>query len=594
MANVTFLDSVHAIYKSHQAEWEREERRHAGGEGVLSEVVQFEYEETTSFDARKAWAQWIGFGRVHTTILAGHLTGDMPVPNYGDLGQPREVGDTEGEQPLAELFHYNANGVGQDGMQLPAFLNLVEQNAMATGFRWLICELPDKQTLQEIRVELGRSSPDIEPEAPEPSDDREEGEPRPITEEEVRAGHRPFWEEYSPLAVPNWRFRQKRLIWAIVRQTVEDDEGKESFGYYLLVRGGYVAPATQGEWPGAEFNGGGWWKFTEDKKLVDQGNWDDTDGEIPMWMHVGAPGNGTYRRPSIGQSLTMELGQISADVMNAQSEQRYNLRQAAKSVNYWLGMEKPAHDKLLGQGRGGSIHVAAPASEIPAGSGNFVVPTLANSAAVLLDAEAYVNVIEGSVARARDIMVRQIIAAPDASGARVEAEHASATAPLLSQLAATFETSVNTGLYFTLRRFGLSHEQASAASVAMPREFELRDVVNDIDQMLATIRDTGIRSPNLERALVMKKADEMDLIPEDDRENIAAELEESATVASLALLKAKFDAMTAGVTADANPQKLAELVGFTPEEAAALFGDASGAGEDDEEDQQRQPPVRVA
>lgn len=587
MANVTFLDSKHAIYVSHKAEWEREERRHAGGEGVLAEVVQFEYEETASFDARKAWAQWIGFGRVHTTILAGHLTGDMPVPNYAGLGQPREVGDTAGKQPLSELFHYNANGVGQDGMQLPAFLNLVAQNAMATGYRWLICELPDKQTLREIRVSTGTLAPDATPLRVAAS------EAQVITEAEVRAGHRPFWEEYSPLAVPNWRFRQKRLIWAIVRQTVEDEEGKESFGYYLLVRGGYEAPATIGDWPGEEFNGGGWWKFTEDKKQVDQGTWDDTDGEIPMWMHVGAPGNGTYLRPSIGQSLTMELGQISADVMNAQSEQRYNLRQAAKSVNYWIGMEVPAHSRLIGQGRGGSIHVAAPASEIPPGSGNWQFPQLANSAAVLLDAEAYVNVIEGSVARARDIMVRQIIAAPDASGARVEAEHASATAPLLSQLAATFETSVNTGLYFTLRRFGLSHEESADASVKMSRQFELRDVVTDIDQLLSTIRDTGIRSPALERSLVVKKADQLDLMPEEDREEIEGELEESAETVRLATLKAKFDAMSAGSAADANPEALALLVGFTPEEAKALFGDASGA-EDEDEDENRQPPVRVA
>jgi hypothetical protein len=254
-------------------------------------------------------------------------------------------------------------------------------------------------------------------------------------------------------------------------------------------------------------------------------------------------------------------------------------------------MLKPAHDKLLQQASGGTIHAAVEPSQMPDGS--WFVPELANSSAVLLDSEAFEVVIEGGKAAAKDIMVRQIVAAPDASGARVDAEHASATAPLLAELAGTLETGINTGLYFTLRRFGLNHEQASAASVKLPRDYQLRDVVQDIDALLDTMEKAKVTSPTWLRYLAQRKGQELDLLPEEERDAIEAELEQSAALAKSALFKAQMDAVSSAAQAGANEMQAAIEVGMDPAVARRLFGDQSGAREGEEEGRPM-PPVRVA
>src|SRR5690349_1966982 len=110
MADLSFLDRQHSIYASHAEAWRREERRLQGGDDVLDELIEFAHEKSDSLAMRKRWARWTGFGRVHTTVLSGHLTSKIPVPNYGALGEVRALGDIEGQQSLAEMFHYNCDG----------------------------------------------------------------------------------------------------------------------------------------------------------------------------------------------------------------------------------------------------------------------------------------------------------------------------------------------------------------------------------------------------------------------------------------------------------------------------------------------------
>lgn len=551
MADLTWFDSRHAIYASHETSWKREERRLYGGDAVLEELIQFSHEEDDTFTARKSWARWTGFGRVHTTVLSGHLTSKIPRPNFGALGDVRELGEAQGQQSLAELFFYNADGVGTDGQQLPAFMDGVEQRALATGFRWLMVEMPTRDTLAQIRLRLVRD------------------EAANVTDEEVRAGFRPFLVEYSPLAVTNWRIRDGVLCWAVVRIPVEPemDFGNvivPGLGYYLLVRQGY-------EGLGPEFTSGGWWKYDGQKTLTSQGTWSDTGGQIPMWIHQGEPGRGTYERPSIGQSSTMELGQISADMMNAVSEQRYNARQAAKSINYILGTNPLAQGKVVEQEDAGSITVGVPVASD--GQGGVVVPAMWNSSEGALATEVYKTIIEAAVSEAKEIMVRQILAAPDASGARVEAEHASATSPMLARIAGTAETSWNTGLYFTGRRFGLSHEQASALSVAIPRDFELRNVLDSIDTMLDTMTKAGVASRTFSAALVARKADELDLMPE-DRVVVEEELA-AGDVADLERSKLQAEVVKAWLDAEATLAGAATEAGLSPERVVSIFGSAN-------------------
>lgn len=578
------LDSHHAVYSSHVNEWKREERRVEGGDAVLSELVKFANEDDDSFVARQAWARWVNFARVHTTVLSGHLIRNMPIPNYGALGTVRPRGDISGKQSKAELFHYNCDGIGSDGQSLPAFMDGVEQDAMATRFRWLRCEMPTGADLKAIRVRLGTVAVDADiPEAP-----------FTVTEEEEMAGFHPFWIADSPLCWTNWRFLNGVLMWAVGRIAIEPEQDFEgetpasTLGYYLCVRRGYAGL-------GEDFVEGGWWKYDSEKVLVEQGDYSDTDGQIPMWLHIGKPGHGTHERPSIGQSLTTELGQISADLMNATSEQRFNLRQAAKSVTFGLGMEPASHKRTIEQLGDGSIFVAVPGQMNP--DGTYSAPTLWNSAEAAMASEAYGTVIAAAMVEAKEIMVRQIMAAPDASGARVEAEHESATVPLLTQLAGTFEQSVNTGLYFTLRRFGLTHEQASAASLEMDRDFRLRDIVNDIDQMLGTMDKASVTSPTWKRLLVEQKGEEMDLMPAADKEQIVAEMEEASDLkVQLEVGKLRTEYMQLLINAGAEERAAAAEAGFTDEQINALFGaeieQPVGGDEDEEQQEGGGPPPR--
>jgi hypothetical protein len=567
MPGTHWLDTKHAIFGTHETAWKREERRLSGGDVVLDEVIKFGHEETDSFEARKKWARWINFARIHTTVLSGHLRREQPLPEMGQMGLIRSRAEAQGQPSLAELFYYNADGVGSDGSQLPAFMDGVEQRALATGFRWLMVEMPSEETLAAIRLRAGRQP--------------REGEVAPTTEEDVRQGFRPFLVEYSPLAVTNWRFRDGVLVWAIIRIPVESErdfasEQVTGDGYYLLVRGGYTGL-------GDEFKEGGWWKYDASKKQLDHRRWDDTDGQIPMWLHLGEPGNGTFERPSIGQSSTMELGQISADLMNAQSEQRFNARQAAKSVNYFLGIDTDSHSRVIEQLGDGQIMVGVKASVAPDGS--IVVPSVWNSSAAALDTEVYKTIIDSAIAEAKEIMVRQVTSTPEASGVSKEAGFAEATSPLLARIAATAEQSWNTMLYFVARRFGIARP---TASIQLPREYELRNVLDSIDQMLVTIKETGMNSPAWVRSLVQRKGDELDLLPEEEREAVEAELTEASR---LQIQEQRAKALAALIAADALMPQAAIEVGYTPEEARRLFGEM-GEPERDEDEDANPPPLR--
>jgi hypothetical protein len=564
MAGLDFLDNKHSIYASHEEAWKREERRLAGGDAVLSELIQFSHEEATSYVDRQKWARWTNFARLHTTVLAGHLRRAMPLPDMGELGEIRTRAEQQGDPTDAELFFYNCDGVGSDGSQLPAYMDGVEQRALATGFRWLMVEMPTEATLETIRASQGRGT-------------GEGSSPAAVSDEDVAAGFRPFLVEYSPLSVWNWRYRDGVLCWAVIRMAMETemdfDTSQQGDGYYLLVRRGY-------EGLGDEFKAGGWWKFNSQKVLVDEGTWDDTDGQIPMWQHIGEPGSGTFERPSIGQSSTMELGQISADMMNAVSEQRHNARQAAKSINYILGITPDAHAQVLTQQTAGSITVGIP--PVLQQDGSIGIPTIWNSAEAVMATQVYDAIIANAFAEAKEIMVRQVTAGPDASGARVDADHAQNTAPMLSRIAATAETSWNTMIYFVEKRFGVVDP---TGTIEIPRDFQLRDVMGDIDSMLQTLQGSGLRSPTLERSLALRKADELGLMPDDDAErtNVEDELTAAAMTAKAAVFKAQLDAVASAAAAGANELQAAIELGMDPAVARRLFGDQSGAPDEDED-----------
>lgn len=509
MPRYPFLEHVSPMYTQHLAGWQREERRLYGGDAVLTELLRWKGETEDYYTSRLAQAGYLNFPKLHATTLTGHLSQDTPTPEYGQLGKIRSRSAID--QPSdAEILHYNVDGIGMDGTELLPWFDGVQERAIATGYRWILVEMPTLATLREIRLINGR-----DPDTPELlGDDRTQG-------------FRPYAVEYSPIRVKFWQITNGQLDFAVIRipltqESLVDEAGviqTQADGYYLLVRRGFTGLGTL-------WSGGGWWKFDPDHTLLEAGSWEQTNGWIPLFPFIGEPSPGTTERPALARSLTMELGQIAIGLMNRISERNWNLTFAAKSMNYILGIDPDSHAKVIEQQDMGSITVGVPPVMLQ--DGKVGIPTMWNSSAAALDSGVFKDAIEGGIAEAREVMVRQVTSTPDSSGRSKEAGFAEATSPLLARLAGTRQQAINTFLYFASLRLGI---QQPNASVTIARDFDLQPVVDDIDAMLSTLKRSWLRSPTWEKELIIRAGDERGLLPEDKakRTQIENELLASAT-----------------------------------------------------------------
>lgn len=511
MSDFPFLDYKLPMYEAHVVGWKRDEARLYGGDAVLSQLVQWKGESGPFYAARQAQSGYLTLPKQHASTLAGHLSKQTPMPTFGALGEVREREERGTEPSLAELFWYNVDGVGQDGTEMPAFFDGVQERAIATGYRWLMVEAPTLSMLGELRLMRGRNLAG-------PA----------VTDEDVVDGYRPYLVEYSPISVPYWQVTSGRLDFAVIRTPITtgallDNMGAPKSvedGYYLLVRQGFLGL-------GPAWKDGGWWKFDPDQKLIPggHGRWDKTRGQVPFFPFIGEASPGTTERPAMARSLTMELGQIAVSLMNRMSERNYNIMQAAKSINHVLGIDTASHGEAVRQLEDGSIMVGYP--PIMYQDGSVGIPQIWNSSAALLDSQAFIAVIESGLQEAREIMVRQVTSMPDNSGESKKAGFAEATSPLLARLAATRQQAWNTSLHFLCLRAGKEPD----ASVTIPRDFDLQPVVDDIDAMLSRLKRSWLRSPLWEKHLLLRAGDEEGMLPEDavERDAIEAELEASAT-----------------------------------------------------------------
>lgn len=520
-----FLSSEHPIYARMKAGWESDEMRGRGGRELIDEdLVPFRLEQKDNLALRRKTARYPNFADAQASTIAGWLARKAPTYTYGPLGdvRPLEEIDDPSTRTLAEAFHYNCDGLGNDGSQVPAFLTNVRRMACFTGVRWLMAEMPTLEDLRQLRER--RAAPDEEIDMTQPP-----------TEEEMLDGWRTYLCHWGPLEVHNWKFVKGVLVWAVIWVPVpadadlddQDEMLPDQLGRYLLVRKGY-----QGL--GNRFAEGGWWLFDEEHEEISRGaGWPDCDGEIPLWLQYAVKDDGMPGRPSMGRSLTTELGQIGVDIMNTRSEQRHNLRIAAKTVTYILGANPDSHGDVVEQLEGESIVIAVE-SVVSKDGTTVVTPTIWNSSQAAIDAGAFQTVIDGGVAEAREFMVKQVTASPDASGESRKVDFEASSSPLLARMAENCEQSDNTMLHFVIKR--MLYDPATGtqrvpgtSSVEWTRDFELRDVVADIDGVIATIKAAGLSSPTLEVKSVLERARRADLLQDETEAGlIKRELEESA------------------------------------------------------------------
>ena len=542
MAQLDFLDAVHEVYRQNETAWKREERRLFGGDAVVENTTdfpQFRNETADHFASRKAQASYLNFPSIHAKILAGHMGRVAPMPNYGFLGEVRKRAEVpKGRETFAELFHYNCDGVGADGTQFRAWATGVQERAIATGLRWTMVEMPVRAAGASERV----------------------------SEEEYRAGQRPFVVEYSPLSVPYWEYTNGRLDWCVIRCPVGRSgvvngvwmpaPTRNQLGYYLLVRQGYTGL-------GNEYAGGGWWLFDSDRREQARGDWSRTKGQIPFFPLIAESSAGTVEVPAIARSLTMELGQIAVSLMNRISERNFDASDAAKSVKYVLGADKDGFNLMVEHHEQNSILVPVVGSVTS--DGKIQVPQIYDGSSGAVAAEVFSTIIAATITEAHEVMVRQLTSEADSSGRSKEVGFGEATSPLLVSLIDRRETWENNIIHFVELRAGATTPQGLSE---WTREIEIAPLVAKIDRTIERMLKVGARSPTLESRMIQNAAMDDGLWPKEEAESrkAASELTESLTLSGKKEKAAIFDTLAkSGSRIGA-----AKIAGYTAGEIRAL------------------------
>lgn len=581
-ALAALLTSTHPTYRAGVADWLTAERRLFGGSPALSELQPFSGETAADYAIRQRKATYVPFPKLQAAAQTGHLMRQLPMPNFGTLGEVRDRSARgTGTPSLAELIYYNCDGIGQDGTQWPAWWAKITEAVHGPGFQWIYVEQP---SVADVRARL--RSPD-----------------GPITAEDVRAGLRPYLVAFPPGQVPNHHTIDGRREWAVVRipmraprfsaSGLEGNDG--GLGYLLLVRRGWLGF-------GADFQRGGWWTFDAEMAPLATGDWQKTRGEIPLFLYpyeasegLRAPAGGAdvtiaasrplgeelaltgaltsvarhaplTSYPAIARSGTLEVGNVAIALMDAISERDYDAREAAASGLTVAGVDpdvKPGQQNNFNDfaySKGARSRLSPLPFSVfqngtdAAGQPTYaaVIPTVTDDSTGAVPADVYEKLIASKFTEAREIMARELTSAPDASGASKAAGFAEGKSPRLALLAANLETAQNTALYFLELRAGAGEPRGY---VTLPRDYDLAPVLDTIDAALERLQSSGLDSPTLRAELMLQSLEEEGRMPEDPnkRQAVIDEITASAQRPRTSALETLLGASGRAATAPAEP-----------------------------------------
>lgn len=505
--------------------WAAEERRFYGGRAMLPELAAFTNEPDAHYLMRQGWARPEPFPFVHAYTLAGQLARVRPQPgkafSMGYAGIVRAPADRSRDRAAAmvgEDVYYSATSTGANGLEFPAFTTLVQMAACATGHRYAFVEMPALEDVRRQSTTGGRFRTG------------------PSTEADVKDGYRPYYLHWSPRQVPYVEIDNGAPDVVVARVPVRrrTEAGKFSPldatpGYYLMLRAGTTAPL--GALAALAQESGAWFVFDSEKTLVRAGTFRGTRGEIPLATLVAGAVEGTAERPALSRSLTFELGQLSADLMNALSERRFDARNAAKNIRF-IDDVNPADTApfalTTSMMESGAIVVPILAWYDEA-TKTWHKPTLAADPFTAVPAEVFKAITDDAYAEAERVMIRQIMSTPDSSGRSKEAGFAAGASPLLSTMAEQRQRFEQALVSWTELRSGSVPEGASPqGSAGWPRDVELKPAVSAIQDTLRAMRDSGQRSKTLGAHLVKMQAQENGTWLEDQAEATKAENELNA------------------------------------------------------------------
>jgi hypothetical protein len=532
----SFLGTTNPIYDQQNLHWKREEERLYGGDAVLQELVRFDYEAANGphYTSRLSYATYINLPKLHSSLITGHVSKKRPKPgsglSFGALGDVRTRGKIDSTPTRAELLYYNVDGIGQDASEYPVWWDGVFDRAEATGFRWVMVEVPRRDTLLSAEITMA----------------------------DELAGARPFFVEYSPRQVTNWWYHNGELQFAVVRPVVDEPYVNEignlympqlkQKGYYLMVRKGC-------ELLGPEWSGGGWWLWNSGLAFLDSGDWSKTGGRIPMFPVFSEPDPGTPDHPQLARSQTMELGQAAVKLMNMTSARDFDAFDAASSKTFLLGAN-PDTMQVVKDALPNSQVIGIPNIQNEDGSSSQIAVYDGSQGAVA--ANVFKTLIESIFDEAERLMVERSTSSKDSSGAKQVAGFAEGTSPLLVRRARLRQQAETTAINFAELRWGATKNATGYAEY--PDDYELAPLVDDIDAQFDTLRRSGASSPTLTVGLVMGSVDERGVLPENaDRKKIEAELLDSLTKA-----QANAEARTALLASGVNPLTTPPKPGSAP------------------------------
>jgi hypothetical protein len=539
-----WLDDKHAVWIACRAEWERNQRRWRGGSAVLSELRRFDWESLGRghYQLRQARATYVPLPELYITTIAGHIFRNPPSFDYGTMGKvERRRGQTT--PSMAELVHYNMDGLGQTGSHAHAFWQHSLEQAMALGHIWQLCEAPARA---------------------------------PRTQQDEVDGLHPYLANYSPLQVTNYyeeegvpMFRIIRVPHRRPRRNPDDPDASlldnaGTLGYYLLTRRGWTEF-------GPEYAEGGWWRFDPDGNPMTRpdgspfnGRWDaaGTGGEIPMWPLYYRRDKGLVATPAderlhaereaalmaagadsetwntgfaaMSRSAITELGAIAVSYMDISSAADFDLWDAAMSLLFLLGVDPDAHNIVVSKMEEGNRILP-----VQHALGRPDAPTLAQVGLGAEVAAAYDQSMERKLKLGQMIASMEATGTPDASGLSKEAGFTEKMAPRLVATAMNLESAMNTAIPALEQRSAAGFAQLvgspieTAGVAEMPKDFKIVDVDDAIRDTFTLEKLSGYKSRTLGAQLMTENARRRGFLKSpEDAETVRAEYEESAESAA--------------------------------------------------------------
>jgi hypothetical protein len=485
MAQVrNWLTSEHAIHKAWNPVWLHMERARRGGRYMTDRLLRFDWElpadkkEDGNHAARQRMGVYINFVEMYLGSMWGLLMDKAPTPdngiNYGALGSVRDdavrnaltngrkVNPTE-----AEIFHFNVDGIGNDGSELDSWLMSTGKAAGATGHQFVL-------------VEASVSAP--------------------ATLADKMRGRRPYLVPYSPTSVWDFHPEDGEYQYFIIRtnqrrprvnRTTGNMEDGGGTGYYLHVRKGF-----DGLWDGIEdYSRGGWWRFDHEFNIIKgsdgrdlKGSYEMTDGAIPMAVLYSERDIGTDDLPAMSKPQVMELAALGESYMNLSSAADFETWDSAKGIEYFVGVTTKAFQLATAKMLEGSryVPIIAAASGQPGDR-----PTVQSGNTNTTPAANFETRLNRKRQEAVDHGAIQAEDSPDASGRAREASFKKRVAPKLAVQASEIQTFMNTVIPWVEQRNG---HAVPRGEYRMTRKFDLLGsalAVRDVFETMALTQATS-------------------------------------------------------------------------------------------------------